>query len=55
MVRIVADTSTLYSSSQALEALKHAFPECTFEVYSLSPAFITQGGPSCFAMQVIEE
>ena len=48
-------SGALKYDEKALEALKHAFPECKFEVYPLSPAFITQGGPSCFAMQVIEE
>ena len=42
-------------AQKAMDSLKKAFPECTFEVYPLSPAFITQGGPSCFAMQVIKE
>ena len=37
------------------ESLQAAFPECTFEVYPLSPAFITQGGPGCVAVQVIKE
>ena len=42
-------------AKKALDALKGAFPDCVFEVYPLSPAFITQGGPGCFAMQVIKE
>lgn len=40
---------------KAMEVLKKAFPDCKFEIYPLSPAFITQGGPGCFAMQVIKE
>ena len=42
-------------AQKAMEALKNAFPECVFEIYPLSPAFITHGGPGCFAMQVIKE
>lgn len=42
-------------AQKALEMLKTAFPDCVFEVYLLSPAFITQGGPGCVAVQVIKE
>ena len=42
-------------AQKAVDALKAAFPDCVFEIYPLSPAFITQGGPGCFAMQVIKE
>ena len=42
-------------AQKAMDALKNVFPDCIFEVYPLSPAFITQGGPGCFAMQVIKE
>lgn len=41
-------------AQQAKDAMKAAFPGCTVEVYPLSPAFITQGGPSCVAVQVIK-
>ena len=37
------------------DLLQRAFPDCVFEVYPLSPAFITQGGPGCVAVQVIKE
>lgn len=42
-------------AQQALSALQAAFPDCRFEVHPLSPAFITQGGPGCVAVQVIHE
>ncbi len=42
-------------AEQALDALKKAFPGCTFEIYTLSPAFITQGGPCCVAVQFVKE
>ena len=35
----------------ALKALKDAMPEAEFHIYPLSPAFITQGGPGCVAVQ----
>lgn len=40
-------------AQQALEKLKAEFPEATFEVNTLTPAFITQGGPGCVAIQII--
>jgi DegV family protein with EDD domain len=36
------------------ETLRAALPEADFEIYPLSPAFITQGGPGCIAVQVVE-
>ena len=54
MVRIVSDTSTLYSPSQTLKILQDALPGAVFAILSLSPAFITQGGPGCVAVQVIQ-
>ncbi|MBE5798799.1 MAG: DegV family protein [Clostridiales bacterium] len=44
--------------SRMLEAkaeMEAAFPEATIETYTLTPAFITQGGPSCVAIQVVRE
>lgn len=41
-------------ADQALELLKAAMPEAEFEIVPLSPAFITQGGPKCMAIQVVE-
>ena len=40
-------------AAQARKILAPAFPEAVIEVYQLSPAFITPGGPSCVAVQVI--
>ena len=31
------------------------FPAAKIEVYLLTPAFITQGGPECVAIQAIRE
>ena len=41
-------------AQKAVETLQETFPGCVFEVYPLSPAFITQGGPGCIAVQVIK-
>lgn len=38
----------------ALERLKNALPKCRFGVFELGPAFITQGGPLCVAIQSID-
>ena len=37
----------------ALSVLKEALPDAVYESYPLSPAFITQGGPGCVAIQYI--
>ena len=36
------------------EAIRKAFPEAKISIYPLSPAFITQGGPQCVAIQTIK-
>ena len=38
----------------AVDKLKAAMPEAVYEIMPLSPAFITQGGPRCVAVQYIE-
>lgn len=35
--------------------MEAAFPEAVIECYTLTPAFITQGGPACVAVQVVKE
>jgi len=40
-------------AEQAHKLLLEAFPTAEYEVLPLSPAFITQGGPKCVAIQVI--
>ena len=41
-------------ADMALELLKDAMPEAEYEIVPLSPAFITQGGPKCMAIQYVE-
>jgi len=40
---------------EAKAVMEAAFPAATIECYTLTPAFITQGGPSCVAIQVVKE
>lgn len=42
------------TAEQALKILKEKLPGAVFEILPLSPAFITQGGPGCVAVQVVE-
>ena len=39
----------------AVDKLKAVMPEAVYEIMPLSPAFITQGGPRCVAVQYIED
>ena len=40
-------------ADMAMEMLKAAMPGAQFEIVPLSPAFITQGGPKCMAIQYV--
>jgi len=40
-------------AAQAKEILLSLIPDAIYEIHPLSPAFITQGGPRCVAVQVI--
>ena len=42
-------------AEQTLQALKQAMPDALYEILPLSPAFITQGGPGCVAVQYIQD
>ena len=42
-------------AQQAKEILLKSIPDATYEIYPLSPAFVTQGGPGCVAVQIIKE
>lgn len=41
-------------AEKAKELLLKHLPEAVYELYPLTPAFITQGGPGCVAIQVIK-
>jgi fatty acid-binding protein DegV len=38
----------------AIEMLRAAMPGAEYEIVPLSPAFITQGGPGCVAIQYVQ-
>ena len=42
-------------AQKVLEALQTAIPDADYSIIPLSPAFITQGGPGCFAVQYVHE
>lgn len=50
----ISHAGALDKAELALKALKEAMPEVEFHIYPLSPAFITQGGPGCVAVQYIK-
>ena len=51
----ISHADALDKAEQAVKELKAAMPEAVYEIYPLSPAFITQGGPGCMAVQYIHE
>lgn len=50
----VSHADNLEAAKLAIEQLRKAFPENRMGIFDLSPAFVTQGGPGCFAIQVID-
>ncbi len=50
----VAHAATKEKVELTMKLLRDAIPHAEFEVVPLSPAFITQGGPGCLAIQYIE-
>jgi len=51
----ISHASAMDKAKQTLAALKEAMTEAICEILPLSPAFITQGGPGCVAVQYIHE
>ena len=49
----ISHAAVPHKAEQALEILKEACPEANFQILPLSPAFITQGGPGCVAVQTL--
>ena len=50
----VTHGDSLALAEQAGKMMQEAFPAATVEILPLSPAFITQGGPGCVAIQYVE-
>ena len=51
----VSHAGALDKAQLAVDVMKAAMPEATYEIIPLSPAFITQGGPGCFAVQYVKD
>lgn len=51
----ISHADVLNKAEQALGILKEMMPDANFEILPLSPAFITQGGPGCVAVQIVKE
>lgn len=50
----VVHADAMDSAQKALDTMKQYIPDAQYEVHPLSPAFITQGGPGCVAIQAIK-
>ena len=50
----VVHADAMDSAQKALDTMKSYIPDAQYEVHPLSPAFITQGGPGCVAIQAIK-
>ena len=51
----ISHADAMDSAKLALKKLQEAMPNAVYEILPLSPAFITQGGPGCVAVQYIQE
>ena len=50
----VSHANNKKKAERAIELLKERFPNVVFELFELGPAFITQGGPKCIAVQSVK-
>ncbi|MFR7592098.1 MAG: DegV family protein [Longibaculum sp.] len=50
----ITHAGVLEQAKSALAQIQEAFENVAIELYELSPAFITQGGPGCIAVQTIK-
>ena len=51
----ISHAGAMDKAKQTMEALQEAMPGAVYEILPLSPAFITQGGPGCVAVQYVKE
>ena len=51
----ISHADAMDDAMMIMNRLKERFQEVEFELLELSPAFITQGGPSCIAVQYIKK
>ena len=50
----ISHADAMDKAEQAREILKESFHNAFYDILPLSPAFITQGGPGCVAVQVVK-
>ncbi len=50
----ITHADAVHLAEEAKKLLLETFPNAIFEVFPLTPAFITQGGPGCVAIQAIK-
>lgn len=50
----ISHADNLVQAIEAKDRLAERFPTCRFGVFELGPAFITQGGPGCLAVQAVD-
>ncbi|MFI3236523.1 MAG: DegV family protein [Lachnospiraceae bacterium] len=51
----VTHANVLEDAKMVVEMMKKAFPLTEVMVFKLSPAFVTQGGPGCIAIQYVQK
>ena len=50
----ITHADAVHLAEEARSHLLQVFPNAVFELFPLTPAFITQGGPGCIAIQAIK-
>lgn len=50
----ISHANVLNDAKKVQETFKEIFPKAEIQLFKLSPAFVTQGGPGCIAIQYIE-
>ena len=50
----ITHAAAMEKVEQAKAMLLEKFPSAVYEIHPLTPAFITQGGPGCVAVQVVK-
>ncbi len=51
----ISHANVLKDALKVKEAVERVFPKIEVQLFDLSPAFITQGGPACIAIQYIKK
>jgi len=50
----ITHADAIHLAEEAKKLLLETFPNAIFEIFPLTPAFITQGGPGCVAIQAVK-